>query len=131
MRTVLLSLVFAWSGPAMAADFEAANRFLRDGAIQYGNANLDPATHLVRQAHGRLLVMGSGPDADQIWTNVTQAAKELGSTIELLRVTDEQDIAQYGVPNTPAVLSIRERVKSVARVPSVEVVKEWIKELRG
>lgn len=85
----------------------------------------------LRQAHGRLLVLGTGTEADQVWANVSQAAKELGSTVELLRVTDEQEIAEYGVPNTPAVLSVRERVKSVARVPSVEVVKEWIKELRG
>ena len=85
----------------------------------------------LRQAHGRLLVLGIGTEADQVWANVSQAAKELGSTVELLRVTDEQEIAEYGVPNTPAVLSVRERVKSVARVPSVEVVKEWIKELRG
>lgn len=85
----------------------------------------------LRQAHGRLLVLGTGADADQTWANVNQAAKELGSTVELLRVTDAQEIAEYGVPNTPAVLSVRERVKSVARVPSVEVVKEWIKELRG
>lgn len=85
----------------------------------------------LRQAHGRLLVLGTGADADQTWANVNQAAKELGSTVELLRVTEAQEIAEYGVPNTPAVLSVRERVKSVARVPSVEVVKEWIKELRG
>ncbi|MDY0095836.1 MAG: uroporphyrinogen decarboxylase family protein, partial [Candidatus Vecturithrix sp.] len=85
----------------------------------------------LRQAHGRLLVLGTGADADQTWANVNQAAKELGSTVELLRVTDAQEITEYGVPNTPAVLSVRERVKSVARVPSVEVVKEWIKELRG
>ncbi|GAK61004.1 uroporphyrinogen decarboxylase superfamily [Candidatus Vecturithrix granuli] len=85
----------------------------------------------LRQAHGRLLVLGSGAEAEQVWANVNQAAKELGSTVELLRVMDEHEIAEYGVPNTPAVLSVRERMKSVARVPSVEVVKEWIKELRG
>ena len=34
----------------VAADFGEANRFLRDGAIRYGNAHFDPETNLVRRA---------------------------------------------------------------------------------
>ncbi len=84
----------------------------------------------LRQAHGRLLVLGTGADADQTWANVN-CCQRTGAVRSNYSVTEAQEIAEYGVPNTPAVLSVRERAKSVARVPSVEVVKEWIKELRG
>lgn len=53
MRTVPLLLLLFWSTVAMTADFEAANRFLRDGAIAYGNANFDPKTNLVWRRDGR------------------------------------------------------------------------------
>ena len=87
----------------------------------------------LRQAHGHLLVLGAegDPACDEAWKHVQQAVLELGSTVELTRVTDPQEIAKYGVATTPAVISFRERIKTVGRVPSVEVVKEWIKELRG
>lgn len=87
----------------------------------------------LRQAHGHLLVLGADgdPASDEAWKHIQQAILELGSTVEARRVTDPQEIAQYGVAATPAVISFRERIKTVGRVPSVEVVKEWIKELRG
>ena len=86
----------------------------------------------LRQGHGRILLLGNGSEeCDKTWENLQHAAKELGSTVELVRITDEQEIAKYGVATTPAVITVRERVKSVGRVPSVEVSKEWIKELRG
>jgi len=43
------TLLGACSGPAGAADFTAANRFLREGAVAYGERNFDPATNLVRR----------------------------------------------------------------------------------
>ena len=55
MENALVLSVFAWRSVVMAADFEAANQVLRDGAIQYGNVHFDPATSLVRRADmGRL-----------------------------------------------------------------------------
>ena len=86
----------------------------------------------LRQSHGRILLLGNGSEeCEETWENLQHAVKELGSTVELLRITDEEEIAKYGVASTPAVITVRERVKSTGRVPSVEVVKEWIKELRG
>jgi hypothetical protein len=51
--------------------------------------------------------------------------------VQLFRVTEAEKIAEHGVAATPAVIARRSRVKSVGRAPSVEVIKEWIKELRG
>jgi small redox-active disulfide protein 2 len=85
----------------------------------------------LKQGRGRLIVLGDDSAiGQQTWQNVQQAVKELGSTVQLIQVTNKQDIAEYGVAATPAVISVRERVKATGRVPSVEVIKEWIKELR-
>jgi MtaA/CmuA family methyltransferase len=85
----------------------------------------------LKQGRGRLIVLGDDRDAsEQAWQNVQQAVKELGSTVQLVHVTDPGALADYGVAATPAIISVRERVKATGRVPSVEVIKEWIKELR-
>jgi len=76
-----------------AADFSQANRFLRDGAIQYGNANFDPATNLVRRVdahHDRL-------DVCQASLEYAAALLAAGQRIErandvLSAVLDHQDI---------------------------------------
>ncbi|MBD3290405.1 hypothetical protein GF337_16495, partial [candidate division KSB1 bacterium] len=84
----------------------------------------------LRRQHSRLLVLGAGCEkCAQTLQNVQQAAKELGSTVEIVHVTDENQFHQYGVAATPAVIAVEERVKISGRVPSVEVVKEWLKEL--
>jgi MtaA/CmuA family methyltransferase len=85
----------------------------------------------LKQGRGRLIVLGDDSAiGQQTWQNVQQAVKELGSTVQLIQVTNKQDIAEYGVAATPAIISVRERVKATGRAPSVEVIKEWIKELR-
>ncbi|PIE35001.1 uroporphyrinogen decarboxylase [candidate division KSB3 bacterium] len=86
----------------------------------------------LHRGHGRFLVLGPDDETEQqTWDNAQLAAKELGSMVDLVRITDEEEIARYGVASSPAVITVRERVKAAGRVPSVEVMKEWIKELRG
>ncbi|MBD3374568.1 uroporphyrinogen decarboxylase [candidate division KSB1 bacterium] len=82
----------------------------------------------LRQHRGQLLVLGDGDkEFQQVWENAQQAAKELGSSVELVSVTDKEKIRSYGVASTPAVVAVKENVKSVGRIPNVEVIKEWLK----
>ncbi len=82
----------------------------------------------LRQHRGQLLILGEGDKAfQQVWENAHQAAKELGSSVELVSVTDKETIRSYGVASTPAVVELNENVKSVGRIPNVEVIKEWLK----
>ncbi len=84
----------------------------------------------IKQRRNEIVILGGGCDTcNQVWETVQQAAKELGSQVELKRIHDEQEIYEYGVPSTPAVVVVRKQIKSVGRVPSVEVVKEWLKDL--
>ncbi len=85
----------------------------------------------LKQGRGRLIVLGDDRDiSEQAWQNVQQAVRELGSTVQLVHVTDRGEYAEYGVAAMPAIISVRERIKATGRVPSVDVIKEWIKELR-
>ncbi|MDZ7379155.1 MAG: thioredoxin family protein, partial [candidate division KSB1 bacterium] len=85
----------------------------------------------LRERRGRLLVLGGGCErCEQVWANVQQAVRELGSTVEVERIMDEETIYSYGVSATPAIITVREQVRAAGRVPSVEVIKEWLKELQ-
>jgi len=84
----------------------------------------------LRQYRNQLLVLSAGDEkSDTVWQNVQQAVKELGSTVEVMRINDERQFQKYGVASPPAVITVREQVKSTGRVPTVEVIKEWLKDL--
>jgi hypothetical protein len=84
----------------------------------------------LRQYRNQLLVLSAGDDkSETVWQNVKQAVKELGSTVEVMQIKDERQFIKYGVVSPPAVISVREQVKSTGQVPTVEVIKEWLKDL--
>ncbi|MBN1348149.1 thioredoxin family protein [candidate division KSB1 bacterium] len=84
----------------------------------------------LRTRRNKIIVLGAGcNNCQQTLDNVEKAIKELGSTVELIHVSDESEIYRYGITTTPAVIVERQQVKVVGRVPSVEVVKEWLKDL--
>jgi uroporphyrinogen decarboxylase len=84
----------------------------------------------LKTRHNKIIVLDKGCEKSRaVVENVKKALKELGSNAELVQVTDASQFPEYGVASTPAVLIERRVVKSVARVPSVEIVKEWLKDL--
>ncbi len=84
----------------------------------------------LRQYRNQLFVLSSGDEkSEMVWQNVQQALKELGSTVEVMRIKDERQFQKYGVASPPAIVIVREQVKSTGRVPTVEVIKEWLKDL--
>jgi MtaA/CmuA family methyltransferase len=60
---------------------------------------------------------------------VEQANTELGKEITVSVVTDRSQLALFGVVKGPAVVTVNYRLKSENSEPSLEVIKEWIKEL--
>jgi len=64
-----------------------------------------------------------------ILQNLRKAIKELGSNVELVHITDSQKFAQYGVSKAPAILTEQRHIKTIGRVPSTDVIKEWLKDL--
>ena len=60
---------------------------------------------------------------------IKRATTELGKEVEVKVITDKAQMAAFGVIKGPAVVSVSYKLKSEGTDPSLDVVKEWIKEL--
>jgi small redox-active disulfide protein 2 len=76
-------------------------------------------------------VLGGGcPNCKRLEQHVRQAGAELGLEMEVVKVTDIQDIMAYNVLTTPG-LVINENLVSSGRVSSPAEIKEWLAEAAG
>ncbi len=60
---------------------------------------------------------------------VAEAVNQLGADVDIRHITDEKIIRSFGIHKTPAVMNVSYKLKSQGRIPSVDVVREWIKEV--
>ncbi len=79
----------------------------------------------------KIKVLGSGcPKCKEVEKRVKETLENLSFEAEVIKVTDINDIMDYDIMMTPAVV-IDEKVKSSGKVPSAEEVTRWIQEERG
>ena len=75
---------------------------------------------------GKIEILGTGcKKCKDLEMAAKEAVKELKSDYEVIKVEDIQDIANYGVTSTPA-LVVNGVVKSTGRVLSVDEIKQLI-----
>ena len=75
----------------------------------------------------KIQILGMGcPKCKKLYEAAEQAAKELGLDYEMEKIDDIERITEMGVMMTPA-LAIDGEVKLVGRVPTVENLKEILK----
>ena len=75
----------------------------------------------------KIQILGTGcPKCKKLAELTEKAAKELGMEYELIKVTQINDIMNFGVMSTPA-LAVDGMVKFAGRVPSVEEIKTYLK----
>jgi len=60
---------------------------------------------------------------------IQRATTELGKDVDVKVISDKAQMAAFGVVKGPAVVSVNYKLKSEGTDPSLDVVKEWIKEL--
>jgi small redox-active disulfide protein 2 len=71
----------------------------------------------------KIQILGTGcPKCRQLTANAEQAVKEKGVTAEVVKVTDLNEIMNFGVMMTPA-LAIDGTVKSVGKVLTTDEIK--------
>ena len=71
----------------------------------------------------KIQILGTGcPKCHKLAENAVQAADNLGLDYELVKVTNLNDIMEFGVMITPA-LAVDGQVKVVGKVPSVDEIK--------
>ena len=74
----------------------------------------------------KIQVLGTGcPKCKKLAETAEEAAKQLGIEYELEKVSDIQDIMNFGVMVTPA-LAVDGIVKVAGKVPSVEEIKGYL-----
>ncbi|MBU3915068.1 thioredoxin family protein [bacterium] len=98
-------------------------------AIQ--NRLIEKLNYKIRAKRGAVLVLGKNrEECEQLRPEVEQAAYELGTDVNIEYITNEKEILAYGVTTTPAVITANYKIKSEGIIPSVTVIKEWIKDLQ-
>lgn len=71
-------------------------------------------------------VLGTGcPKCKATEKNAREALAALGMEAEIVKVTELDEIMEYDVMMTPA-LVINEEVKVFGRVPTVDEIKNWL-----
>jgi small redox-active disulfide protein 2 len=74
----------------------------------------------------KLQILGTGcPKCKKLAEQTETAAKELGIAYELVKVTDINEIMNFGIMATPA-LAVDGVVKIVGRIPTVDEVKKLL-----
>ncbi len=68
-------------------------------------------------------------DCKQIMAKIRRAITELGKDIEMKVIADKAQMAMFGVTKGPAIVAVNYKLKSESGEPTLDVVKEWIKEL--
>jgi len=74
----------------------------------------------------KIQILGTGcPKCAKLAANAEAAAAELGIEFELEKITDINEIMQFGVMVTPA-LVIDGEVKAAGKVPDAEAIKDML-----
>lgn len=84
----------------------------------------------IRSRRSEILVLG---ETEALCAGMVEKVKlaslELGKEISVTVMTDPAELASFGITKGPAVVTVSYRLKSEGSDPSVEVVREWLKEL--
>ena len=79
----------------------------------------------------KIEILGTGcPKCKTLTEIVTEAVNELGVNAKVEKVTNIDDIMNYGVMTTPA-LAIDGEVKSQGNIPAKDEIKKWIRKEPG
>ncbi|MFW6246046.1 MAG: uroporphyrinogen decarboxylase family protein [Tangfeifania sp.] len=65
----------------------------------------------------------------ELTDKINRATTELGKQVDVKVISDKTQMAAFGVIKGPAVVSVKYKLKSEGENPSLDVIKEWIKEL--
>jgi uroporphyrinogen decarboxylase len=76
-----------------------------------------------------LILCDDNTSCKELNDKINRASTELGKDIEVKIISDPAQMAAFGVSKGPAVVSVKYKLKSEGTDPSLDVIKEWIKEL--
>ncbi len=84
----------------------------------------------IKSKRSEILIFGeTEKECAEIIKRVKRATAELGKEIAIRVITDKAKMNSYGIKKGPAVVTVNYKLKSEVVVPSLDVIKEWIKEI--
>jgi len=84
----------------------------------------------IRSKRSEILLFGETEEVcREMNEKVRQASLELGKDISITMITDRAKMAAFGITRGPALVTVHYRLKCENSQPSLDVLKEWIKEL--
>jgi uroporphyrinogen decarboxylase len=84
----------------------------------------------IKRKHSEILILGeTEQECKELNKRVKRAIAELGKSTTVNVITDKVQMTSFGVKKGPAVVVVNYKLKSEVNVPSLEVIKEWIKEI--
>lgn len=84
----------------------------------------------IRSKRSEILILGeTEKECQEINGRVKRAIAELGKSTTVTMITDKQQMESFGVRKGPAVVIVNYKLKSEVTIPSLDVIKEWIKEI--
>ena len=84
----------------------------------------------IKAKRSEVLIFGeTEQECREMNKRVKRAIAELGKPTIVSVITDKEQMASFGIKKGPAVVVVNYKLKSEAAVPSLDVIKEWIKEI--
>jgi uroporphyrinogen decarboxylase len=84
----------------------------------------------IKSKRSEVLIFGeTEQECKEVTKRVKRAIAELGKSTSISVITDKVQMASFGIKKGPAVVLVNYKLKSEVNVPSLDVIKEWIKEL--
>ena len=75
----------------------------------------------------KIEILGTGcPKCKKLEENARKALDDIGIKAEVIKVTDINEIIDYGVMAPPAIV-IDGEVRCFGRIPDIEEIKMWLK----
>jgi MtaA/CmuA family methyltransferase len=84
----------------------------------------------IKSKRSDVLIFGeTEQECKEVTKRVKRAVAELGKSTSISVITDKSQMASFGIKKGPAVVMVNYKLKSEVNVPSLDVIKEWIKEI--
>ena len=84
----------------------------------------------IKAKKSEVLILGeTEEECREVKKKVKRAIAELGKQTSVSVITDKEQMNSFGVKKGPAVVVVNYKLKSEITVPSLDVIKEWIKEI--
>jgi thiol-disulfide isomerase/thioredoxin len=76
-----------------------------------------------------ILIGDEAGQCDELKDRVDRALTELGKEAEVKVLTGREKMAAFGATQSPAIVAVNYKLKAEGTIPSIDVIKEWLKEL--